>query len=83
MGANLWQAASLGARRSGDRPRLLRELDRLAALGLTNVRIMGAIEGFAAAPSAPPLSAEERAQQQWPKLECASWCNAADGHCDF
>lgn len=44
-GANLWYAAYLGANAGyGDRPRLRRELDRLAALGVDNVRILGASE---------------------------------------
>ncbi|KAL1503283.1 hypothetical protein AB1Y20_011336 [Prymnesium parvum] len=74
VGANLWQAASLGAAASGDRPRLLRELDRLSALGLTAVRLMAALDGFApsAAPPAPP-----------PRHGCASWCDGAAGHCAF
>ena len=44
-GTNMWYAAYLGAdARIGDRPRLSRELDRLAALGITNVRILGSSE---------------------------------------
>jgi mannan endo-1,4-beta-mannosidase len=44
-GANMWYAAWLGAATAyGDRARLGRELDRLAALGLRNVRIMGSAE---------------------------------------
>lgn len=46
-GANLWYAAWLGADADyGDRARLVRELDRLHALGINNLRIMaGAEEG--------------------------------------
>ena len=45
VGANLWYAAWLGADADfGDRARLLRELDRLQALGLNNLRIMAAAE---------------------------------------
>jgi mannan endo-1,4-beta-mannosidase len=45
VGANMWYAAWLGADADyGDRPRLLRELDRLQALGLNNLRIMAAAE---------------------------------------
>jgi mannan endo-1,4-beta-mannosidase len=40
-GANLYYAAYLGAR---DRDRLSKELDMLAALGVTNLRVMGASE---------------------------------------
>lgn len=44
-GANLWYAAWLGADANyGDRARLLRELDRLHALGINNLRIMAAAE---------------------------------------
>lgn len=45
VGANLWYAAWLGADADyGDRARLLRELDRLRALGINNLRIMAAAE---------------------------------------
>ena len=45
VGANLWYAAWLGADADfGDRARLMRELDRLQALGLNNLRIMAAAE---------------------------------------
>jgi len=44
-GANMWYAAWLGADAPyGDRARLVRELDRLEALGLNNLRIMAAAE---------------------------------------
>jgi mannan endo-1,4-beta-mannosidase len=44
-GANLWYAAWLGADTDyGDRARLIRELDRLQALGINNLRIMAAAE---------------------------------------
>ena len=47
VGANIWYAAWLGAEGpSGNRARLLRELDALAANGVTNLRILaGAEEG--------------------------------------
>jgi len=45
VGANLWYAAWLGADAEfGDRARLIRELDRLHALGLNNLRIMASAE---------------------------------------
>lgn len=45
VGANLWYAAWLGADADyGDRARLVRELDRLQALGINNLRIMAAAE---------------------------------------
>jgi len=44
-GTNMWYAAYLGADAPfGDRARLIRELDRLAALGISNVRILGSSE---------------------------------------
>lgn len=45
VGANMWYAAWLGADAPyGDRARLGRELDRLEALGLNNLRIMASAE---------------------------------------
>ena len=45
VGANMWYAAWLGADAEyGNRSRLVRELDRLQALGLNNLRIMAAAE---------------------------------------
>lgn len=45
IGANMWYAAYLGADRPyGDRARLGRELDRLQALGVNNLRILGGSE---------------------------------------
>lgn len=45
VGANMWYAAWLGADAAyGDRARLGRELDRLQALGLNNLRIMASGE---------------------------------------
>ncbi|VVT22045.1 Mannan endo-1,4-beta-mannosidase [Sphingomonas sp. EC-HK361] len=45
VGANMWYAAYLGADTAyGDRARLGRELDRLVALGIDNVRVLGASE---------------------------------------
>jgi len=44
-GTNMWYAAYLGADAPiGDRDRLKRELDRLTALGVDNVRILGSSE---------------------------------------
>lgn len=44
-GANLWYGAWLGAEAgSGGQARLLRELDRLAALGIRNLRLLGSAE---------------------------------------
>ncbi len=45
VGANLWYAAWLGADAEyGNRARLIRELDRLQAIGVNNLRIMAAGE---------------------------------------
>lgn len=44
-GANMWYGAYLASPGStGDRNRLVRELDRLAALGVTNLRVLAASE---------------------------------------
>jgi len=45
VGANVFYLAWLGAEDSGDQARLKRELDRLQALGVTNVRLLAAAEG--------------------------------------
>lgn len=46
LGTNFWFGMNLGmAGEQGDRERLLRELDHLERLGLTNLRIMAATEG--------------------------------------
>lgn len=44
IGANYWQGMNLGAPRSGDQQRLLRELDELKSMGITNLRILAASE---------------------------------------
>jgi len=45
-GANFWQGMNLGVDGpGGDRARLVRELDRLRGLGLTNLRVMASSEG--------------------------------------
>ena len=46
IGTNLWYGMNLGsAGDGGERGRLIRELDRLKDLGLTNLRVMGSSEG--------------------------------------
>ena len=46
LGTNFWYGMNLGASGSaGDRPRLLRELDRLKSMGVTNLRVVGGSEG--------------------------------------
>jgi len=45
-GTNLWYGINLASKgRGGDRPRLLRELDQLKSMGITNVRLMASSEG--------------------------------------
>lgn len=45
IGANLWFGAYLGAGQNvGDRERLIRELDLLKSVGVTNLRVLGASE---------------------------------------
>lgn len=45
IGTNLWYGMNLGGGSTKDRSRLIRELDRLQQMGLTNLRIMAASEG--------------------------------------
>ena len=45
VGTNMWYGAYLGALAAyGNRDRLCKELDKLASLGITNLRVMGASE---------------------------------------
>src|ERR687897_546109 len=44
-GANLWYGMYLGSPgKTGDRPRLLKELDQLASQGITNLRVLAISE---------------------------------------
>jgi mannan endo-1,4-beta-mannosidase len=46
MGTNFWYGINLGSKGpGGDRERLIRELDQLAAMGVKNLRVMGGSEG--------------------------------------
>ncbi|WP_320019206.1 cellulase family glycosylhydrolase [Labilibaculum manganireducens] len=47
-GANYWQGMNLGAPQSGDQQRLVRELDEMQELGITNLRILAASEADSA-----------------------------------
>ncbi|NQE63796.1 mannanase [Caulobacter sp. RHG1] len=59
VGANLWYGAWLGAPAAyGDRARLSRELDRLKALGVTNLRVLGAGERSPAKAAVSPTFQE-------------------------
>jgi mannan endo-1,4-beta-mannosidase len=44
IGSNYWQGMNLGAPESGDRSRLIRELDFLQSMGVTNLRVLAASE---------------------------------------
>ncbi len=60
LGANLWYGANLAIfGPSGDRDRLVRELDQLTALGINNLRILGASEGFSKFNTIDPPSQPE------------------------
>ncbi|GAF04115.1 glycoside hydrolase 5 family protein [Saccharicrinis fermentans] len=43
-GANYWQGMNLGAPKSGNQARLIRELDQMKAMGITNLRVLAASE---------------------------------------
>ncbi len=59
-GANLWYGAWLGSTGpSGDRERLKRELDRLKALGVTNLRVLGSGERSPAKAAVAPTVQEQ------------------------
>ncbi len=61
VGSNFWYGANLGADLiSGDRERLIRELNRLSALGVTNLRILAVSEG----PSTEPWRIVKATQNQ-------------------
>ena len=54
-GVNMWYGCYLGSPGpTGDRPRLVQELDSLKALGLTNLRVLGASEASAIIHSVRP-----------------------------
>lgn len=44
FGTNYWQGMNLGASKSGDRDRLVRELNEMQSLGITNLRVLAASE---------------------------------------
>nr|WP_319398858.1 beta-mannosidase [uncultured Carboxylicivirga sp.] len=44
VGANYWQGMNLGAPTTGDRQRLIKELDQLQAMGIKNLRVLAASE---------------------------------------
>jgi mannan endo-1,4-beta-mannosidase len=55
LGTNLWYGCYLGSTgRTGDRGRLIRELDRLKEIGVNNLRILGASESSSIQASIKP-----------------------------
>lgn len=68
LGTNFWAGINLGSKGAGgQRERLLRELDRLQGMGVTNLRIMGGSEGpdtepFRMVPSLQPKPGEYNAE---------------------
>lgn len=56
IGTNFWYGAHLGAEKTGDRKRLINELDILQAQGITNLRIMAGSEGANHLPYSIPIS---------------------------
>ena len=45
LGTNYWYGVNLGAKEKGDRARLVKELDQLVELGISNLRIMAGSQG--------------------------------------
>ncbi|NME71201.1 glycoside hydrolase 5 family protein [Flammeovirga aprica] len=45
MGANYWYGMNIGMEKLGDRQRLIKELDQMKAMGITNLRILASSEG--------------------------------------
>lgn len=60
IGTNFWYGAHLAAKQSGDRSRLLKELDTLKAHGITNLRIMAGSEGADHSPYNMPISMQPK-----------------------
>lgn len=79
VGANLWYGAYLGADAEyGDRARLGRELDRLQALGVSNVRLLASAEE---GPLKSSIRPGFRTQDAWNEtlLEGLDYCMAEVG----
>ncbi|OHX64406.1 glycoside hydrolase 5 family protein [Flammeovirga pacifica] len=45
MGANYWYGMNIGMEKGGDRIRLMKELDQMQEMGITNLRILASSEG--------------------------------------
>lgn len=56
IGTNFWYGAHLAAKESGNRARLLKELDTLKEYGITNLRIMAGSEGENHLPYSIPIA---------------------------
>jgi mannan endo-1,4-beta-mannosidase len=79
VGANIWYGAYLGADASyGDRARLGRELDRLKALGVSNLRILASAEE---GPLKSSIKPGFRTKQSWNEalLQGLDYCLAEVG----
>jgi mannan endo-1,4-beta-mannosidase len=79
VGANIWYAAYLGADAEyGDRARLVRELGRLKALGITNLRILASAEE---GPLKSSIKPGFRTKNAWnePLLQGLDYCLAEAG----
>lgn len=69
-GANLWFGMNLGSDgEGGDRERLIRELDRLDALGIDNLRVLAVSEG----PSSEPWRVQPAVQNAPGEIDEALW----------
>ena len=44
-GANFWEGMNLGAKNTGNRTRLMNDLDKMKSMGINNLRIIAASEG--------------------------------------
>ncbi|WP_372756642.1 beta-mannanase [Mariniflexile sp.] len=60
IGTNFWYGAHLAAEKSGNRVRLLKELDVLQTHGITNLRIMAGSEGADHLPYSIPISMQPK-----------------------
>jgi mannan endo-1,4-beta-mannosidase len=77
-GANIWYAAWLGADTAyGDRARLTRELDRLSALGVRNLRLLGSAELSPLKNSITPAFREQSMRYNEDLLRGLDWTLAA------
>ncbi|HVJ02900.1 MAG TPA: beta-galactosidase, partial [Sphingomonas sp.] len=77
VGANIWYGAYLGASADyGDRERLKRELDTLAAMGVTNLRILASAEEGPLKNSVKPGFRQQRSVWNAALLDGLDYCLA-------